>query len=303
MSLGSALTAFGGKGKTKTTSSVKNPALQQWIDTSISGFGSLRDTGQKALEDYISKFYSGTGAAKTRSEEEIASISPFYTGEFGNRLDQLAREEEASRRAMADFGAASATRLWKGARAGSDGGLSSYDRRSIAGTLAPLYSQVAADAAARRFSNLDYLTRLQQGNLGRRQSLWDAWAARDMMPAEARYGLGGRELAYLSALGELDRGNKFYGLEYKPSLTERMAYGHDKDMAQAQNMMAIARGVSPTVQRPTADYGFSGGNLTGAQELAFNSGGGPVTGAGATDYLSSIWNAGGDGGFSSSGLW
>lgn len=52
----------------------------------------------------------------------------------------------------------------------------------------------------------------------------------------------GQDLGMLGNLGELDRANKFYGLKYKPSWSEKLSSGIDKDTATAISILGAVRG-------------------------------------------------------------
>lgn len=230
---GQSLNALSGeKGETWTTTNVKNPALQKLLDASLADYGGVKSSGANALKDYITKYMAGEGAAKTRTTQEIGNLDRYFNGGVANELsamrnqsylDALAGNDLASR-----FYLANANR----SRAGQEGGPSSYFSRQALANLAPIQSQaaLARDAAAR--SDWGMLENARMGLTGQRNALDASIAGYGLVPEQVRRQMYGQELGYLGTIGEQDRGNKFYGLEYRPTWGEQVGQ-HVGDLANA----------------------------------------------------------------------
>lgn len=259
----------GDEGKTKTTVNVKNTALQKEIDAGLKDFASVRDSGQNALKDYITKYLAGEGDATTRTGTEIGNLDRYFNGGASNELAYLRAQRKSAIQDAADRASGYALGNINRSRALQDGGPSSYDRRLALRNTGDIMTQAAMDDASQARNDWNYLEQAKAGYTGQRQRLADALAGYRLVPEQTRRGLYGQDLGFLGQIGELDRGNKFYGLKYDPTIGEEIGT-HVGDLANA-----AMQGFSM----------FSGGGMGGMG----GGGGGSGSGGGAsTSYADKL---------------
>lgn len=272
----------GDKGSTSVTSQVKNPALQQLIDRGVSDYSGIRDSGRDALASFTQRYLADNPAATTRTNQEVGTIDRFYNGGIESDLLGLRNSRYAAARGAADRAGLGALRGLNSARLLGSGTPGSYDRRLHMRNMADIETQLALQSADQERADWNYAMANRLGLVGRRQAMIDANTGRVLYPEQLRRNFYGQDLGYLGALGELDRGNKFYGLEYDPSIGDEIGglFG---------DAVSDARGVAGVMSA----FGGTGGPVaspTVNQRTMLSSGGGPVRSRYADAYLRSLMN-------------
>jgi len=293
-----------GKGKTKTVTNVKNPALQRWIDQGITDYAGIRAGGQEGLADWVQSFIADKPSAAKRSAEEIANLDRYYSGAAANQLGALGRAEDAAYQAAADRAAGMVRANRSRAEVGGGGPDTYYDRLALRNT-GDIMTNAAANAASRDRAQWEWMERMKSGLSGQRQSLADAYSGRALLPSMMARNMERENMGHLGSLGELDRGNKFYGLKYEPTTWERVSQGVNQDlnatMSMVSSIMSSMRGGGAGYTPPQSVSW--GGAPTANQMYGLGAGGGPMSTAGANNFASSVWGAGSGAPLSSTGLW
>lgn len=274
--IGGTIDAFGGGGNYSVLRNTKNPGIQQGLDPLISGFGNVVGLNSQAMNDYISRYLAGQGAAGRRTGQEIGTMDQFYNGSMQNQLAQLRAERAKAMTDAATVAGQQALRSFNQSNVGLQGGGSSYGRRMLMGSLQPIQVQAALDANNQARSDLGYLTQNQIALAGQRQNLANALAQYQLQIPQVRMSLLGQQAGYLGSLQNMDLANNFYGLQYDPNLASKIAASLEATgagLAGGQGAAeAGARG------RPSANFNLGGGGGGGG-------GGYPMTmGTGTSGY-------------------
>jgi hypothetical protein len=196
---------------TQLFASTKSAPLQQQINSATQTRAANQQQAQQSLTDFTREFLDSKGKVQKASDQESASLNNIYGTGQGSLEQQLAafnRQKQAATSAAAQSAIGRAMRANRLARAQS--GNSSYLDRALAQQLAEINTGAAGQAADQGRADLQYLTGLRTGNIGRQQSIIDNVLNRNFMPAEAAANMENLNLHNLGSLANLEYGNNTY---------------------------------------------------------------------------------------------
>lgn len=215
--------AFGKKGKNQLVSLVKNPNIQERLNDNLGEYDTTKAASSQALDQYIKDFLAGGKTATARSQQEQGAFDRYYNGDVERRLADLRARDAAAGQQAVDRSLAYMTRGQSADRiGGAGGGASSYDRRMALNTGADINLQSLLRNLGQERSDMTNLWNAQTNYAGRRTALADADLARILMPSQMQK----NELAWSnSTIGDLlnlYNTNQMFGVEYKPSTSEKI---------------------------------------------------------------------------------
>lgn len=189
----------------------KSQAVQPLINSATTTRTGNAGTEAQTLKQYAEQVLSGQPKAQAAADQEINSINQIY-GTGGDsleaRLAQLNRQEQAAQNIAAQRAVSHVRRGNNAARAG--GGNSSYLDRLLAQNLYSIGAQNAGRGAQQGRADLTWLTGQRTGQVGRRQSILDTLAQRQLAPIFAGQQIEQGGLANLGRIADLDYGNNIY---------------------------------------------------------------------------------------------
>lgn len=240
-----------------TTSLVKNRNINRLNNGLLDQYGSVQSGASGALNDYIRKYLANTKAAEAQTGQESAVLDKFYNGDMANTLAGLRAKRASAINNAADVGVQQALRSVAGNSVAEQGGPSSYERRLAIGAATPIRVNAAVDQANQERSDLDYMTGNQINLAGGRTRMADALASRAFGPTQAGEAMVSGEAGSLSPLIGFDQANKFYGIQQKPGLLDRM----QQETQFLQGLQSIMKNQYGTASE--AYGGWAGGGMGG----------------------------------------
>lgn len=233
----------------RTLRNVKNPELGSRIDDSLAAYDTVKNSGNDALGDYITKYLAGTAAADSTSKQEIGNIDQYYNGSIDSQLAQLRAQRAKAVGDAATYGANVGLANSNRSLVGGDGSGGSYADRLRMGATQPYFVNAAVDNATQAKSDFDATNAARLALTGKRTQLADMNAGRALQPEQIRRNLFSQNLDYLKNIGEQDRGNTFYGLQQKTTDLDKWINhlntsqaNMDKDLGTAMQMYSTATG-------------------------------------------------------------
>lgn len=190
---------------------VKSPAVAAPLNNAFATRTSNAGQETQSLKDYAAAVLGGQPQAKQFADQEINSVNQIY-GTGGDsieaRLAALNRQEEAAANIAAQRAFSGVRRNINARRVG--GGSSSYLDRLFAQNMYGIGAANSGAAAQRGRSDLEYLTGLRNGAVGRRANIMDILAQRNLAPVMANQQVESGALGNLGRLANLDYGNNEY---------------------------------------------------------------------------------------------
>lgn len=205
--------AFSGAPDYKTLRNTKNGGLERHLTGLLGNYGTNRTANTADLNRYIQRYMAGDAAADSRTSQEIGSMDNYFNGGMASQLAAVRANRARAMEGASNRAVAEALRDRNAARLGEDAGDSSYNKQLAMKANRNIRLDAALDGSNYERSDLMDIERAKLGLTGARTALADATAARALVPSQARQAdfLGAmKELGYL---GEMDRGNNFYGVE------------------------------------------------------------------------------------------
>jgi hypothetical protein len=191
--------------------STKSAPIQQQIGTATQQRATNQGQAQQSVSDFVKEFLASKGQSQQAANEESAAIAGIYGSGPNSVQSQLARLN-AQRTAAINQGAQSA--MARAIRANNirrmQSGNSSYLDRLLAQDLAGIGATAAGQAADQGRADLQYLTGLRTGNVGRQQEIIDRILSRNLMPVQATADVEALNLRNLASLSNLDQSNTVY---------------------------------------------------------------------------------------------
>lgn len=229
------LRAFSGGKKFDTLRNTKNGALEGQIGGLISRYGSNQTANQANLDSFINKYMSGNAAADSRTVQEIGAVDDYYDGGIAKSMAAMRARRAEAREAASNRAVNEALRDRNLGRIGEDAGDGSYNKRMAIKANRDIRVDGALEDSNLERQDFGELERARMGLLGARTGLADANAQRQLVPNQARREDMAANMKELGYLGELDRGNNFYGLQQKKSGLDKWADALDGVTGQVQN--------------------------------------------------------------------
>lgn len=276
--IGGAIRAFSGSPGVSVVGKVKNRALQAQLDSALSDYEGLKQTGQQSLSDYLGKYFSDQPSRDTFTGQETGAISNFYNGNVANTLASLRQSRAAAVNRAADVGVSEALRGVNSNALQGDGGPSSYQDREAMAAVAPIRTQAAVDEANQARADYGYVTQGQLDLTGKRSQLETANDASALVPYQVKSSMYGQNVGYLGNLIQADQANHFYGLKQNPNPWADFADSADQGIMNAASIYSsVAGGMMAhgglvrvkgyksggTVKDGRKDYSGAGGGVSG----------------------------------------